>query len=62
MGSKIFSIIIFLMFIILFLFVSIPSFFIYKILLNAKEDLSIQEVVKFQLKRPLGCNHRSLKS
>ena len=50
MGSKKFSIIIFLMFIILFLFVSIPSFFIYKILLNAKEDLSIQEVVKFQLK------------
>ena len=50
MGSKKFTIIIFLMFIILFLFVSIPSFFIYKILLNAKEDLSIQEVVKFQLK------------
>lgn len=50
MGSKKFSIIIFLMFIILFLFVSIPSFYIYKILLNAKEDLTIDKVVKFQLK------------
>lgn len=48
--NKKFSIIISLMFIILFLFVSIPSFLIYKILLNGKEDLSIQEVVKFQLK------------
>ncbi|PRM99032.1 hypothetical protein [Aliarcobacter cryaerophilus] len=47
--NKKFSIIVFFIFIIIFLFVSIPSFFIYKILLNSKEDLTIQEVVKFQL-------------
>ena len=49
--NKKFSIIIFFTFIVTFFLVSIPSFFVYKILLKAKEDLSLQEAVKFQLEQ-----------
>ena len=58
--NKKFSIIIFFTFIITFFLVSIPSFFVYKILLKAKEDLSLQEATKFQLEKNAIYNYLNL--
>ena len=58
--NKKFSIIIFFTFIITFFLVSIPSFFVYKILLKAKEDLSLQETTKFQLEKNAIYNYLNL--
>ena len=49
--NKKFSIIMFFTFIVTFFLVSIPSLFVYKLLLKAKEDFSLQEAVKFQLEQ-----------
>ena len=58
--NKKFSIIIFFTFIVTFFLVSIPSFFVYKILLKAKEDLSLQEATKFQLEKNAIYNYLNL--
>lgn len=49
--NKKFSIIMFFIFLFTFLVVSIPSLFIYDLLLKAKEDTTIEKIVKFQLEK-----------
>ena len=46
--NKKFSIIMFFIFLFTFLVVSIPSLFIYDLLHKAKEDTTIEKIVKFQ--------------
>ena len=48
--NKKFSVIMFFIFLFTFLVVSIPSLFIYKLLHTAKEDISLEEIVRIQLK------------
>ena len=49
--NKKFSIIIFFVYLFAFFLVSIPSLFIYKLLHKAKEDTTIEKIVKFQLEK-----------
>lgn len=49
--NKKFSIIMFFIFLFTFLVVSIPSLFIYDLLHKAKEDTTIEKIVKFQLEK-----------